>query len=990
VTKVFLNYRRNDSSGYVGRLTERLHARFGSDAVFRDLDSIAVGRDFRVAIQEAIAVCDAVVAVIGRHWLDAVGRDGTRRLDDPDDSVRVELATALEREVLLIPVLVDGATMPAAVDLPPPLAPLAYRNALEISEIRWEYDVSRLINVLDPFSAATLSGAVSGVASIAAGGDTSIGQGAVQTAERPWRAPAQLPRDIDDFTGRGDLLDECQAVLDRDPAMAGESTAAPVLAVYGKPGVGKTTFAVRLAHRLARRFPDGQLFVSLRGVEAERLDPAVVLADFLDAVGVPPASVPAELDARAALYRDRLAGRRVLVVLDNAAEEAQVRPLLPGAPECAAVVTSRQPLHGLDVTRLLALDVFDEGQAVDLLAGAVGPERVAAEPGRLAEIAGLCGYLPLALRIVGAKLAAKRHWSLERMARRLSDERDRLDELQGGDREVRASFELSYAGLDPVEGRAFRLLGLLTARSFPAWPIAVLLDDPDVDAEELAESLVDAQLLELEGVDETGEPRYRFHDLLRLFARERVDAEEPEPARQAAVTRVVDAYLSLAQTAQRAVNRIEVKEDATDVAGGTEPPVPVGWAHGRALQEKPLAWMRAEKLNVVAAAVQARDAGLYRQAWQLSRTLNTFFIWHAHWDESLHVKQVALDAAQRAGDRGAEALVLLDLGGASLVRNDWTQSIEHLTRSRALFREVGDESQEIETVLHLGVTYRDYARYDAAVACFQEVLPQFRRLGNELLEASTYQNLGAALREQGDVDGAMECFERALPVFERLDDHIARARTLHSIGVARRYLGQHEEAAPHFELSLQLCRQVGDLRWEGILLLSIGRLQRHEGQLGEAMASAQQALPLFLRLGDLQGEAHTYRSMGAVLRDRDDLEGSAAYLDRAHELMAGLKHERGMGQMRHAIGATQIRRGALDEAVDSFEASTKLFAALGDRPWQLRSLGRLSLARLARGDHAGAFEAVGSAKEVLAGSPLPAASPLRAWVERLPTGESGR
>lgn len=841
-------------------------------------------------------------------------------------------------------------------------------------------------------SGAVAAGDVSILGTYAAGRDLNIGQVQIHQAERPWQAPAQLPRDIDDFTGRADALDEAEALLDRS-ASGGGTTATPVLAVYGKPGVGKTAFAVRLGHRLAARFPDGQLCVNLRGVEAERLDPAAVLAEFLDAMGVPAATLPADTDARARLYRARLAGRRVLVVLDNAAEEPQVRPLLPGAPECAAVVTSRQPLHGLEVSRLVALDVFDEAQALDLLATAVGPERVAAEPEQASLIARLCGFLPLALRIVGARLAAKRHWSLERMAVRLSDERGRLDELHGGDREVRASFELSYQGLEPVEQRAFRLLGLLTARTFPAWPIAVLLDDAnrgtdgEADAEELAEGLVDAQLLELDGVDETGEPRYRLHDLLRLFARERVEAEEPEDVRTAAVTRVVDAYLALAQAAQHAVNRIEAEAEPDDAAArgaaAPEPPVPVGWSHARALRDEPLAWMRAEKSNVVAAAEQARAAGLFPQAWRLSRTLNTFFIWHAHWDDSLRLKEVALDAARRATDRHAEALVLLDLGGAYLVRSDWPKSIDCLQRSRALFQEAGDAAQATEVLLHLGVTYRDYARFDEAVACFREVMPEFERLGNVLLVASTYQNLGAALREQGDVDGAIDCFERCLPVFTARDDHIARARALHSLGVALRYLGRHDEAAGHFDVSLGLCRQVGDLRWEGILLQSIGRLHRHQGRLDEAAACLEEALPLFLRLGDLQGEAQTYRSIGAVRRDRGDLDGSAAHLDRAHGIMVELAHERGIGQMRHGVGVTQMARGRLDDAVASFEASAGLFAAVGDRPWQLRSLGRLGLARAEQGDAAGAGAAWARAVEVLAGSALPAGSPLRAWVTRL-------
>jgi tetratricopeptide (TPR) repeat protein len=835
--------------------------------------------------------------------------------------------------------------------------------------------------VLATGSGAVAARDVSIFGTYAAGRDLHIGQVQIHGAVQPWQSPAQLPRDIDDFTGREGPLREALSILERETTPGG--AAPPVLAVFGKPGIGKTSFAIHLAHRLRVRFADGQLHVNLRGAEAERADPAVVLAEFLDAVGIPQGSVPVGLDARERLYRARLAGRKVLVVLDNAADEAQVRPLLPGGPECAVVITSRRPLHGLDVSRLLQLDVFDADQAVELLASAAGAERVAAEPGPARQIAGLCGYLPLAIRIVGAKLAAKRHWNLGRMANRLSDERHRLDELHGGDREVRASFQLSYQGREALEQRAFRLLGLLNVQSFPAWVIAVLLDDPAVDAEDLAEDLVEAQLVEPDGDDETGEPRFRLHDLLRLFARERVDAEEPEEARQAAIARVVDAYLALAGLADSGLGRVQEPDGAAAEPGL---PVRVGQAHADALRHRPLAWMRIEKANLVATAALAREAGLWRQAWSISRALNTFLIWHAHWDDSRRVKEIALDAAGRAGDRHAEALVLFDLGGAYLVRNKWPESISHLERSRALFRELGDIAQEAEALLHLGVTYRDYARYDQAVACYEEALPMSRQLGNALQEASIYHNLGLALREQGDIGTAIECFERCLPVFTRHNDNIARARILHGLGVAFRYLGRHQEAEPLYEESLGLCRAVGDLRWEGILLLSIGRLRRWQARLEDATGCYQAALPLFLRLGDTQGEAHTYRSVGGVLRDQGDVPGSAAYLERARGLLADLRHERGVAQVTHAIGVTQLRSGAVDDAAASLQTSVAIFRSLDDRPWQVRSMGWLGLALAARSEQAAAAEAWRGAVRVLDGSRLPPESPLRAWLGRLAAG----
>jgi tetratricopeptide (TPR) repeat protein len=809
--------------------------------------------------------------------------------------------------------------------------------------------------------------------SYVAGRDVHIGEVHIHEAASPWTKPAQLPRDIDDFTGREDVLAEAAPLLE-----AGMAT--PLLAVFGKPGVGKTAFAVRLAHRLSARFPDGQLYVNLRGAEAERLAPGAVLADFLEAVGVPQASVPAGPEAREGLYRGRLAGRKVLVILDNAADEAQVRPLLPGGPSCAVVVTSRRPLHGLDGARLLHLDEFDEAHALELLARVAGAARVAAEPAPAQSIVRLCGQLPLALRIAGARLAARQHWSLDRLAARLGDERHRLDELQAGDREVRASFLLGYQGRTSLEQRAFRLLGLLTTPDFPAWVVGVLLGEPGVDDEDLVERLVEAQLVEPEAMDETAEPRYRLHDLLRVFSRERAEAEETEQDRLAAVTRLLDAYLALARWADAGLGRADDPPEANDRA---EPPVRVGRAHAEALRRTPLSWLRVEKASLTAAVTLAHRSGLWRHAWSLSRTLNTFFLWHAHWEDSLQVKELALDATRRAQDRHAEALTLFDLGWAFLGQNNWSDAIDRLDRSRALFRELDDAANEAEALLSLGVMYRDWARLDQAVACYQDVLPMSRRLGNETMEAATYHNLGIALREQGQVSQAIECFDRCLPVFTRHHDHIARGRALHSRGVALRYLGRHQEADPLYQESLRLCKAVGELKWQGIVLLAIGRLRLWEGRHEDALGCYEQALPLFLRLGDSRGEAHTYRSLGILARERGELANSAGYLERARQIVAALGHERDEAQMLHARAVTRVHAGDLNGAVEDFDASLVIFRTLGDRPWQVRSLGRLGLALAARSEPAAAAGAWREALSILRELDLPWEARLRQWLEGL-------
>lgn len=364
----------------------------------------------------------------------------------------------------------------------------------------------------------------------------------------PSIAPAQLPADINDFTGR-----EAQLATLAQLAGAADRSASVLLALTGKAGVGKTALAVHAAHRLRDQYPDGQLFVNLRGTEANPLCATDVLARFLRSLGVDPTAIPEDAEERAALYRSRLADRRLLILLDDAACEAQLRPLLPGTSGCAVLVTSRARLAGLGGAREVDLDVFEPDEALELLAGAAGPQRMAAEPAAAREIVRLCGFLPLAVRVAGARLGARPHWPLSRLEADLADEDMRLDALRLGDLEVRASLARSYETLDVMARRAFRLLGLLEIREFAPWVTAALLDIPQAVAEELMDTLVDLHLLDVAGRDTSGRLRYRFHDLLRAYAREVVAAAEPENCRFAALDRAFGGWLALAEVAGRSM-----------------------------------------------------------------------------------------------------------------------------------------------------------------------------------------------------------------------------------------------------------------------------------------------------------------------------------------------------------------------------------------------------------------------------------------------------
>jgi hypothetical protein len=360
-----------------------------------------------------------------------------------------------------------------------------------------------------------------------------------------------LPPDISDFTGRAEQVGQVSRLI--TTAVATAQAAPPIVCLSGQGGTGKTTLAVHVAHMICDDFPDGQLYANLRRADASTLDPADVLAGFLRALGVDGADVPEGIDERARMYRAHLAGQRVLVVLDDAADEAQVRPMLPGSAECAVLVTSRSRLAALAGSHSVPLGALPAGQAAVLLAAIIGTDRAEAEPEAVAEIARLCGYLPLALRIAGARLVSRPAWTVSWFAARLGDESRRLDLLRAGDLEVRASFALSYESRDEAERLAFRMLGLLPA-DFPAWNLAAVLRTNTDEAERLLEQLADAALADIAGVDATGLIRYRLHDLLRDFARELVHETEGQASVQEHVARLLAEYIGAVELAAALVH----------------------------------------------------------------------------------------------------------------------------------------------------------------------------------------------------------------------------------------------------------------------------------------------------------------------------------------------------------------------------------------------------------------------------------------------------
>jgi len=671
--------------------------------------------------------------------------------------------------------------------------------------------------------------------------------------------PSLLPPSVADFTGREAEVAAVLGLLAID-GLEG-ARAVVVSAVAGKPGIGKTTLAVHVAHRLRSQFPDGQLYVDLQGTQAHPLDPGEVLARFLRALGVDGSSIPGTLQERAERYRTLVADRRMLMVLDNAAGEAQVRPLVPGSPTCRVLVTSRPRLAGLEGALLLDLDVMSPQAAVALLARVAGPARVAAEPDAAAAIVGYCGRLPLAIRIAGARLAARRSLSLARLADRLTDERHRLDELAAGDLEVRASIALSYRALPDRQQRAFRRLGLLEAPDFAAWVAAALLDLPPERVEQLVDRLVDAQLLEVAGQDATGQLRYRFHDLLRAYARERAVAEEPAEQRQAALTRAFGAWLALA-------------EEADDrFTGGS---LAAGHGHATRWRGDPglaselladaLAWFEAERPALTAAVAQAGRHGWSELAWDLASSQAGFLAMRNHFDDLRQTHECALAAATRAGNRRGRAYMLRGLGHLAMEQVRHDEATACIGRALPLFEAVGDRRGEAWAQFLLGSVERERDRHPAALSWLTQAVDGFRQVGDRRGEARALHATAAVRIAAGDHAGARPELKRSLAIFAEVGDHLGEAHVQSRFGVLQQTLGDLEGADAAYRAALATYEQYGDRASAAMNIRRLGELALLQGCPQESRSLLDQALTVLREVGDRYTEALTLYSLGELDR----------------------------------------------------------------------------------------------------------------------------
>jgi DNA-binding SARP family transcriptional activator/tetratricopeptide (TPR) repeat protein len=664
-----------------------------------------------------------------------------------------------------------------------------------------------------------------------------------RSTKRAASGPAQLPADIADFTGRDEQVKRLSDLLSGIGA-SGDPGAVRIAVVAGSGGLGKTSLAVHAAHRVRRRFPDGQLYVDLLGATAAPLLPGDVLARFLRDLGVDGRDIPVDEDERAARYRTTLARRRMLVVLDNARDAAQVRPLLPGSASSAVLVTTRSRMPDLASTKLVDLNVLDDDEALKLFVKVVGAERAEAEPEATAELLDACAGLPLAIRICAARLVTRSGWTIRAMAGRLTDEHRRLDEMRAGDLAVRASFEVSFTslpastdkrGIDPA--LAFRLLGLWQGPSISSAAAAALFGVPEYSAEDALEVLVDTHLLESVATD-----RYRFHDLLRVYAAERAEADLLAAERDAALTRLLTWYMRTADAAATAVlpQRYNIPLEQPDA----DPP-PLDFATG----EEALAWYDGERTNLVAATRQAAASGRHEIAWRLPAPLFIIFNSRGNWADCIATHRIALDSARQAGNRHGEAWVLNNLGDALGVTRD-AEGASHLERSLAIRHEVGDRIGEAQAANNLADTYQWLGRTEDALDLLRRALDLNREAGNRYGEGVALVNLGSTLLDFDRAAEAIDYLLEARRTFGEIDLLDGAGYALHILGRCYLSLRRDAEALSCLQEALTSHRATGNRRRQAATLRSLGTAQSRVGQAAEARESWRQAAVIFTELGD--------------------------------------------------------------------------------------------------------------------------------------------
>jgi DNA-binding SARP family transcriptional activator len=692
--------------------------------------------------------------------------------------------------------------------------------------------------------------------------------------------PRQLPPALGDFTGQQAELAEIEAVLRADRA---DDEPAAVVAISGLGGIGKTALAVHAGHRLKAVYADGQLFAVLGGARAQPVDPAIVLGRFLRALGVPATAVPDDSEERGELYRSLLAERRVLVVLDDVLDEAQLAPLVPASGTCGVLVTGRVRLGGLGGARRIALGEMPEADSIALLRNSSDGRLASAADAELSALVGLCARLPLALRIAGSLLVSRPHWRLADLVSRLADEQHRLDALRYRDLEVRASFGLSYEGLRPQARRLFRLLGLLEAPDFPLWAAAAVLDTELGGAQDLVDELVDVHLLDVTGTPH-GQARYGFHDLIRTYARERAEAEEFESSRHAAVVRALGALLALADIADRDhMGQNMFQQDATrwrpELVLASLPPSVL-----------PMTALDAERTALVAGVRQAAELGRDELCCELAVGGHTLFETERYFDDWQTCYDTAMALARTAGNLRGQARLLISMAGLRYTRRRYGTAEESNTEAMHLFERIGDQRGYLEALSNAPFFLVPNGRLTDAITAGGEAYERLTANGQTAAALHAYSQVGLAHLQAGRPGVAVAVLTEIVAGARAQGIRTLIARDTYWLGQAELALGHHAEAEKAFT---ELSEHTGDIGPSGDFYAAHawGCLYLARGEHADARRQLRDGLEIARALHDPLFETRVLTDLLAPeLHDRDDLPAAIRQGEHAVAVARGINY----------------------------------------------------------------------------------------------------
>jgi tetratricopeptide (TPR) repeat protein/transcriptional regulator with XRE-family HTH domain len=729
-------------------------------------------------------------------------------------------------------------------------------------------------------------------------------------------ATRALPRDVAAFTGRQAELARLMGGID---ALAAVGGVVGIHAVGGMAGVGKTTFAVHAAHRLAGAFPDGQFFLPLHAHTAGHrpVDPADALASLLLTAGVPAAQIPPGLDARAGRWRDQVAGKKILLLLDDAAGHEQVRPLLPGSAGSLVLVTSRRRLTALQDAAVISLDTLPRGDAAQLLARLAGRPDLGSAAGPGGEITRLCGYLPLAVGMLASQLRHHPAWSAAGLAADLAAAKDRLALMHAENLSVAAAFDLSYADLAAGPQRLFRRLGLVPGPSFDGYAAAALDGTSLGQARRHLSELYDQHL-----ITEPAPGRYQLHDLLREHARALAAAGDPAGS-DAAADQLLDYYLHTVLAAGRHIPTwVTAHRRRPDVCWPGD--APDLCTLGRAA-----AWLEAERPNLCAAVGYAAGSGRQLHAMQIPAAMRGFLVARGHWDQAAALHQIALTAARQAGDQPGQAGALHHLGAMETFTGDYTAAAASLAQAVTLYGRTGDRAGQAYALCQQGIMQRWTGNYAAALATHEQALVLARGSDDQRAEACALQFLSAAQLETGDYLAPAVNLAAALELYRSLGHRLGQAQTLRFLGKLLTRTGDYPAAGAKIRQALEIFSDLGDRPYEAYTLNDLGMVQQLTGDYPAAAASHQHALELCRDLGDPLGQAEALNRLGELsLRTSATGQARDQHI-RALVIARSLGASPEQARALEGIGNSQLQDGNPGQAAEYLRQALAIYQRIG-------------------------------------------------------------